>query len=70
MSAHDETPIHTPPHDRPSPTSDRMSLATASLLLGIAGVLPILPVVGSVGALVCGYLAMGDPTIAHRDRPS
>jgi hypothetical protein len=42
---------------RPTTTSSS-SLATASLALGIAGLLPILLFVGSIGALGCGYAAL------------
>jgi hypothetical protein len=37
-------------------------LGTVAVGLGIAGLLPILPLIGSVAALVCGYVAR------HADR--
>lgn len=36
-------------------TDDATTLATASLVLGVAGLLPVLPFLGSVAALVCGF---------------
>lgn len=43
----------------------RGNLGDVALALGVAGLLPILPVVGSVAALACGYAAgRGD----HRAR--
>ena len=33
------------------------SMGTASVVLGITGLLPVLPLVGSIGAIVCGLLA-------------
>lgn len=35
----------------------RRDLGTLALVLGVAGLLPLMPLVGSVAALVCGYAA-------------
>lgn len=45
-------------------------LGTASLVLGVAGLLPVLPFVGSVAALVCGFLAQTSGSTTERSRGS
>ena len=40
---------------------------TASVVLGLAGLLPVLPLVGSIAAVVCGWLARDAPA-PDRDR--
>ena len=42
-------------------THRRSVLGLTSLLLGIAGLLPVLPLVGSVAAVACGAIALGRP---------
>jgi hypothetical protein len=37
--------------------SDSSYAPLAALLLGIAGLLPVLPIVGSLAAIICGYAA-------------
>jgi hypothetical protein len=56
-------------HDDRGPGTAR--LGTLSVALGVAGLLPILPLLGSIGAIVCGALARagGDAgTSSERDR--
>ncbi len=55
-------PAPRPPPGREPPTS---GLAVASLVLGILGIVQVLPVVGSALALLLGYMARSD----IRDRP-
>lgn len=45
-------------------------LGTTSLVLGVAGLLPILPILGSAAAIVCGFLAQtsGEPTERSRGK--
>ena len=38
-------------------TTDNRYVGLAALTLGIAGLLPLLPVVGSIAAIICGYAA-------------
>lgn len=42
--------------DRPAHADD--GLATVAVALGVAGLLPILPILGSLAAVVCGGLAL------------
>ena len=42
------------------PSSHGDGLASVSLALGIAGLLPLLPFVGSLAAVICGHLALRD----------
>jgi hypothetical protein len=50
-------------------SATRDNLATASLAFGIAGLLPVLPFLGSIAALVCGYAAgRDDDTSGDRAR--
>jgi hypothetical protein len=44
------------------------SLATVALALGIAGLLPVLPVLGSLAAVACGTLAVRTGTVGDRGR--
>lgn len=37
--------------------ADRSHLGSISIALGVAGLLPVLPLVGSLAAIVCGWLA-------------
>jgi hypothetical protein len=47
-------------------TGHRHSLGTVSLVLGVAGLLPIPGLVGAIAAVVCGHVAAHDP----RDNPT
>ena len=46
-------------------STENDALATASVALGVAGLLPILPFLGSVAALVCGYTHLGRAEHGH-----
>ena len=64
-------------HTAPPPTSvapdgapssaEPARFGTAAVVLGLAGLLPVLPLVGSIAAVVCGWLARDAPT-PERDR--
>src|SRR5262245_53587755 len=49
-----------------TPPQKQSTMATASLVLGLAGLLPIPGLAGSIAALVCGYASLG--TDDNRDR--
>lgn len=64
-------------HTAPPPTSfaaepappgaEPARFGTAAIVLGLAGLLPLLPLVGSIAAVVCGVLARDAPA-PERDR--
>jgi hypothetical protein len=66
-----DTTIDSTPSDPGSDgaaTSDR--LGTLSVALGVAGLLPIVPLLGSIAAIVCGLVARSRNTAppSERDR--
>lgn len=71
LGASDRLPPPTPPSisrdDRVDPTT-RAWLGTGSIVLGVAGILPLLPIIGSVAAVVCRLLALHEPSPVERQR--
>lgn len=60
---------HTPPAAPAAPTSQSNELlANLSLAFGVAGLLPILPLVGSLVAVGCGLTALTRPSPSTEER--
>ncbi|UDY34264.1 hypothetical protein [Dermatobacter hominis] len=74
--ARDDTSHDSPSNDSPSndsPSNDRDTagpdrLGTLSVALGVAGLLPVLPLLGSIAAIACGWVARSRTGLPSSER--